>query len=268
MKRYSANSTYQIPQLNAYIDSINFFSNAHQSDTKNILFDAAPEGVFELVFQTNDAVWQKNINDDIWKRRDEAFIGGLHQQGYQIKLLPETEVMSVRFKPGAFKYVFAGRLNDFANQKVPLVDIWQKPGLRLYNQLKNLSRHEDKINLVASFIENRLDINKRSAIDESVQDIVSQKGDIDISSLELQSHLSSAQFRKRFREEVGLSPKKYAKIIRINSILNELFSQQPCDLIDLVYAHNYFDQSHFIKDFKSIIGKAPTQYFSELSSSS
>lgn len=265
MKRLSANSTYPLPQLNEYVDSINFFNNAHHSDSKNILFDASPEGVFELVFQSNDSVWQKDNNDGVWKQRDEAFVGGLHQQSYQIKLPPETEVVSVRFKPGAFKYVFSGPLNEFVNAKVPVIDLWQKDGLKIKEQLKKLNDHKEKINVIAAFITTKLNIKKHSVIDDSVNEIINNKGVVDISHLEYNSHLSTAQFRKRFREEVGLSPKKYAKIIKINSILSELEQFEECKLLtDLVYAYDYFDQSHFIKEFKSIVGKTPTQFFASI----
>ncbi len=254
--------------MQRYVESISFFNNAHRSDSRDVLFDAAPEGVFEVVFQSNELVWQKNQHDQLWQQRDEAFVGGLHQQSFQIKLPPETELMSIRFQPGAFKYVFAGRLNDLANAKVPLVDIWQQEGKKLNDQLKMHTAHQDKIKLVAAFIASKLNVAKRSAIDESVQAIVAGKGVVNIAALEFQSHLSTAQFRKRFREEVGLPPKQYAKIIRVKSVLNDLAAQQPKAMVDLVYAHDYFDQSHFIKEFKSITGKTPSQYFAALSSAS
>lgn len=262
MKRLSANTTYKLPQLSEYVDSINFFHNAHQSDSKNILFDASPEGVFELIFQNNDAVWQKDNNEQVWKQREEAFVGGLHQQSYQIKLPPDTEIISVRFRPGAFKYVFSGPLNDFVNAKVPVADLWQKSGLKIKDQLSQLKHQNEKIQVIAGFIAANLNLKKYSVIDETVSEIIKNKGVVDISHLEYNSHLSTAQFRKRFREEVGLSPKKYAKIIKINSILSELLEFNEDKLLtDLVYAYDYFDQSHFIKDFKSIVGKTPSQYF-------
>jgi AraC-like DNA-binding protein len=262
VKRLSADTTYKLPQLSEYVDSVNFFNNAHHSDSKNILFDASPEGVFELIFQSDDAVWQKDNNEKIWKQREEAFVGGLHQQSYQIKLPPETEIISVRFRPGAFKYVFSGPLNEFVNAKVPVIDLWQSQGLQLKDKLRKLNDHHDKIKVIAAFIAANLNEKKHSVIDDSVNEIICKKGIVDISSLEHDSHLSTAQFRKRFREEVGLSPKKYAKIIKVNAILSELGNFDGGQhLTDLVYAYDYFDQSHFIKDFKSIVGKTPTQYF-------
>lgn len=264
MKKLNATKSYQLPQLGNVVDRVNFYFNNHQIEDKELLFEACPEGVFELIFQNNLLVWHKNKNEKTWYKRDEAFVGGLHQKSYQIKLPPETEVMSVRFKPGAFKYVFGGRLNDFANERVHVSDLWSRQGLKLHRKLLEKETHQEKIEIIADFIESKINLNKRSAVDEAVKQIINQNGIIDISQLEQNSHLSPAQFRKRFREEVGLPPKKYAKIIRIKSILDDIEKNDNVPLTDLVYCYEYFDQSHFIKDFKSIIGTSPSKYCLEL----
>lgn len=267
MKRLSANVEYKLPSLAKYVDSVNFFHNNNPTDSQNLLFDATPEGVFELVFQNNDAVWQKSHQEVHWKRRDEAFVGGLHQQRYLLKLPPDTEIISVRFKPGAFKYVFSGALNEFANEKIPVVDLWQSAGKQLSQKLRRNQTPGEKIELIGGFIIDQLNDGRYSVIDETVRHIMNHRGLVDLPDLEQKSHLSSAQFRKRFREEVGLSPKKYSKIIRINSVISEFYSNQQGLLLDLAYAHDYYDQSHFIKEFKSIVGQTPTQYLAELSAS-
>ncbi|MCB1584035.1 MAG: helix-turn-helix transcriptional regulator [Marinicella sp.] len=261
MQKLYASQSYQLPQLKQYIDSVSFYCNQHHSDSHALLFDGCPEGVFELIFQSDDMVWQKDSCDGIWQQREEAFVGGLHQQSYQLKLPPETEIISVRFKHGAFKYFFSGRLNDFVNQKVPITELWSQAGKQLQMKLKSQVNQIQKLQIIAAFIESQLNTQQHSVIDQSVRSILNCKGMIDMESLERQSFLSTAQFRKRFREEVGLSPKKYAKVIKINAILNELEQQKgQKNLTDLVYAYDYFDQSHFIRDFRSVVGKTPTQY--------
>ncbi len=261
MNKLCATQSYKLPQLKPFIDSVSFYHNEHQSDSKSLLFEGCPEGLFELIFQSDKTVWQKDQKDGVWRQRDEAFLGGLHQQGYQLKLPPNTEIMSVRFNHGAFKYVFSGQLNDFINQKVPITDLWSHSGKQLINKLKRSDNHTDKIKVIASFLESKVNGRKHSVIDQTVLAILNCHGMIDMQALEQQSALSSAQFRKRFREEVGLPPKSFAKVIKMNAIMKQLERQQGKQLLtDVVYDFGYFDQSHFIKDFKSFIGITPTQF--------
>jgi len=263
MLRLCATQSYQLPGLRQYVDSVSFYRNAHQQDSQSLLFEGCPEGVFELIFQSDNSVWQKDQSDGVWRQRDAAFVGGLHQQGYQLKLPPDTEIMSVRFKHGAFKHVFSGRLNDFMNQKVPVTELWSRAGLRLQDKLKQDQSQQAKLQTIAAFLEPMVQERKHSVIDQSVQSILACQGVVDLDQLERHAALSTAQFRKRFREEVGLSPKKYAKVIKLNAILAALErSSTNRKLTDIVYDFGYFDQSHFIKDFKSVLGKTPSQYLS------
>ena len=92
MNKLCATQSYQLPRLKPFIDSVSFYHNKDQRDSKELLFEGCPEGLFELIFQSNQSVWQKDQNEGVWRKRDEAFLGGLHQQGYQLKLPPDTEI--------------------------------------------------------------------------------------------------------------------------------------------------------------------------------
>jgi methylphosphotriester-DNA--protein-cysteine methyltransferase len=85
-------------------------------------------------------------------------------------------------------------------------------------------------------------------------------GNIKITSLAEQLHISQAQFEKRFRKKVGASPKKFASIVRLRNVLN--MNPGKNNLLRAGLDAGYFDQAHFIKDFKSFTGQTPEQYFS------
>ena len=65
---------------------------------------------------------------------------------------------------------------------------------------------------------------------------------------------------KRFRRVVGATPKKFSSIIRLQTALNNYGKCE--NLTDLGYSAGYFDQSHFIKDFKQFTGETPEKFFS------
>jgi AraC-like DNA-binding protein len=70
--------------------------------------------------------------------------------------------------------------------------------------------------------------------------------------------ISQSPFEKRFRKLVGTTPKKVASIVRFNTVLDNLSNSK--SLIDICYENNFFDQAHFIKDFKQFTGDTPENF--------
>jgi methylphosphotriester-DNA--protein-cysteine methyltransferase len=97
-------------------------------------------------------------------------------------------------------------------------------------------------------------------VTEAINLIVSSNGTLRINELSQRLYISQSPLEKRFRKIVGATPKKFSSIIRINSVINNPVPNN--SLTELGYASGYFDQSHFIKDFKTFTGQTPEQFFS------
>jgi len=63
-----------------------------------------------------------------------------------------------------------------------------------------------------------------------------------------------------FKKEIGICPKKYLEIVRFNRVCKLLYKFQEIDWTELAYLCGYYDQSHFIHDFKSIMKCSPEKY--------
>lgn len=66
---------------------------------------------------------------------------------------------------------------------------------------------------------------------------------------------------RNFIKRTGVSPKTLMRIVRLSYLWNKLKDENAIDYQDMVFEGNYFDQSHFINDFKSIIGETPGDFF-------
>lgn len=75
---------------------------------------------------------------------------------------------------------------------------------------------------------------------------------------ELRIHRRSLE--RKFQQIVGISPKCFFKVYRIQKILKFLRKSHEPDIHDIIYTYGYFDQSHFIREFKSFVGLTPKQY--------
>jgi methylphosphotriester-DNA--protein-cysteine methyltransferase len=86
------------------------------------------------------------------------------------------------------------------------------------------------------------------------------KGKIRIKELAEQLHISQSPLEKRFRQMVGATPKKFASIIRFKHAVQQYNPQR--SLTDLGYEAGFYDQAHFIKEFKNFTGETPEEFFS------
>nr|WP_246628122.1 helix-turn-helix domain-containing protein [Paenibacillus oenotherae] len=105
------------------------------------------------------------------------------------------------------------------------------------------------------------DIFKNNEIDLwaswAVNRIRSSNGSIRVGQLAEESALSRRQTERRFVERIGISPKALAQIVRFQHVLQSLkFAER---LTQLAYDADYYDQSHFIKEFRKRSGTTPKQ---------
>ncbi|MEX0362515.1 MAG: helix-turn-helix domain-containing protein, partial [Allomuricauda sp.] len=68
------------------------------------------------------------------------------------------------------------------------------------------------------------------------------------------------QLERKFAKQVGISPKQLGKVIRLQSALKMLLNKEEDKLTTIAYENAYFDQAHFIKDFKEFTGTNPSEF--------
>ncbi len=242
--------------LHHYIESFNIYRFNDDRDIQ--LF---PKGVFELVFQSHDDFQHNTAYSAGWKMRPQNFIGGLHNKSYHVKPNGKKNIcVVVEFKPNTAKYFIPYKLDNFQNAVIDIFEIWGTDAINLSQKIAKEKSDQNKVNLLESFLIDRFISQKTSVIDHALFSILNSRGFIEINTLANDATLSAAQFRKRFKEEIGISPSQYCKIIRINTTLSIFENNFQNSLTELTYQLGYFDQAHFIKDFKSVIGTSPKHF--------
>jgi AraC-like DNA-binding protein len=120
-----------------------------------------------------------------------------------------------------------------------------------------------RVNILSGFLAARLGkgIAEPPGVFMSIRSIIRERGLLDVQALAEQSYLSRRQFERRFLEASGLSPRLFARIIRFQEAVRH-FGVRDLSLTQLAYQCGYYDQSHFIHDFKAFSGHHPRQFFS------
>jgi transcriptional regulator GlxA family with amidase domain len=116
-----------------------------------------------------------------------------------------------------------------------------------------------------SFLLTRL--NSQEGIDalskSSVELLLRTNGQMSIDDLAGKLSTNRRQLERRFSSAIGLSPKQLAKIIRLQTTLRLMEQKQFTSLTSLAYENGYFDQAHFVKDFREFTGMSPRQFYGD-----
>ncbi|RRB07021.1 helix-turn-helix domain-containing protein [Larkinella rosea] len=150
--------------------------------------------------------------------------------------------------------------NELFNLNVSLENIFEKQKiLDIEDKLGSATTDQERIRLVELFLLSQLKDSKTDKlIIEAVRLIYQAKGAIRIRALNQRLMISQSPFEKRFRKLVGTTPKKFASIVRFNTVLSQLNGSR--SLMDICFENNFFDQAHFSKDFKAYTGESPETF--------
>lgn len=180
-----------------------------------------------------------------------------------VKSDSNIDVIGIRFNSASVYRFFEKDISSFSDISYLIKNDskWQVDSL--YQKLIQNLTIKEKINIIELFL---LDIIKTSKkansywIFDFINKIHEKKGNINIEDLCEEFNLNSRHVQRRFKIEVGLSVKAYARIIRIQDSKDTISSLNIESLTSLSYEKGFFDQSHFINEFKYFMEETPSEY--------
>ena len=121
---------------------------------------------------------------------------------------------------------------------------------------------EQRIEKIESFLLGKLNDQKtiNKIVKSTIDSLLSTNGSASITSILKDEPSKRRQLERNFKKQIGLSPKQLGKVIRLQTALKMLLNQQSESLTDIAYKSEYFDQAHFIKDFKEFTGINPKEF--------
>lgn len=217
-----------------------------------------PSSGFVMGFQYKGQI--SSIKDTTLNRMTTAGITGISDGFKVFKSSDNIGTILVYFSDIGFTHFSSRPANELFDLIISLDVIFEKYKVyEVEEKLATVFTDKQRINIVEQFLLSELKyIQADKLIVEAVKLIYQSKGTIRIKELNEKLFISQSPFEKRFRKVVGTSPKKFASIIRFNAVLDNLNKTK--SLTEICYENNYFDQAHFIKDFKQFTGDTPENF--------
>ncbi len=221
-----------------------------------------PDGCMEMIFHYGDP-YRQYFNNETYIIQPSAFVFGQLTAALEIAPTGITGIIAARFHPNGFAPFTDIPVSNMENRAVTLNELFGKEGTDLEAAVLLAQSNEVRISIINHFLSGRL--NTPETIDRVTQSsmdiLLKQKGQLSVDELAEQIKVNRRQLERKFSAVIGMSPKQLSKIIRLQAALKMIEKQEFTSLTSLAYENGYFDQAHFIKDFKEFTGMSPKQFY-------
>lgn len=190
-----------------------------------------------------------------------AVVTGLRDRPRTLTHSAGSATILAMFTPAGAAHFVREPLEELFNSTMPLdAEVRQSQLQILEEQLAGASGHLERAKALEHFLLSRM-VERESdrIVTMAVACIRESQGRVRIDDLAQRAGLSQSALERRFRREVGTSPKKLATIVRLRNAVR--LRMHGSTLTEAAYGAGYADQSHFIRDFRRFSGSAPDEFF-------
>lgn len=220
-----------------------------------------PNGFIELVFLKDLEVYEAKINEPL-ARLPQSFIWGQTKQGNQVVVAGTGSWFEIKIHPWAFELLFGHSANSLSSSAIVITDIDKKLA-RLSEQITTAQNAAEAIQRFEQFAIQQLHDHRtvKPFLIYAFDAVLSSHGQVKVSELCNKLNVSRQYFHHYFKDKIGLSPKSYARIIRLRHAVDIIYEHKDKSQTQIALESGYFDQAHFINDFKSILHQPPSAFF-------
>lgn len=220
-----------------------------------------PDGCIEMTFNLADGI-KRYISDSEFIVHPCAMVMGQRTKSYYIEPLGNVDSFAICFYPYGFANFVNVPLNDFADSETPIARLFGEiPSQKLEAEIVQARNTQQRIEIIERFLLDKLleQTTVDNIVKSTIDALINTNGGSSIHTI-LKTDLSKRrQLERKFRKQVGISPKRLGKVLRLQSALKMMLNEVE-NLTDIAYESDYFDQAHFIKDFKEFIGVSPKEF--------
>ncbi|MCE7064623.1 helix-turn-helix domain-containing protein [Dyadobacter sp. CY326] len=221
-----------------------------------------PDGHPGIAFHFGDAFLQQDFNSKSSIKHPESFIYGQVNHHFDLTSGKKIGLLIVVFKPFGLSAFMKMPAKMLANQTLALSEIFPKSADRLTDQVLSGKDHQTRIRFIESFLIDQLTLQTQhiKLVTACATMIDNASSPIPIHVLAQNLATTERTLERAFDQHIGISPKLYSRIARLQRYLKLRKTSPTTSLTALGYEAGYYDQAHFIKDFADLAGITPTQY--------
>lgn len=193
---------------------------------------------------------------------NSSVICGVQTSKFSRVLQGQSQVFGIKFRPGGFRPFLDSPVSELTNRMVPANHLFGNDVQKLEAVLLSCEKEDTKVEAADAFFRMRAPEPAETALlaGHLVERILHEPEIKTVDDLVSRVGIGKRSLQRIFHEYVGVSPKWVIRRYRLHELIEKLNSLDQPNLTEVALEMGYFDQSHLINDFKSMVGYAPTQH--------
>lgn len=217
-----------------------------------------PDGCPELIVHLRDC-FARRVGRR-WIVQPRAFLAGTLTQPWFLRAGRRIRTFGIRFRPGATTAVIPVAMAAAVDRERPLRDlVGHACAHALTDALGRARTAARRVSLAESWLLER--VAERPASRDDVRDavavILQSRGQAQVANVARALGWSRRRLERVFKRGLGIRPKLYARIVRLNAALATLDEAERSAAVDFALEAGYFDQAHLLRDFRLLAGRTP-----------
>ncbi len=231
-------------------------------DPNNQKQKIVPDGCIEMTFNLGDNI-KRFVSDTEFILNPNAMVMGQRTKSYDILPIGDVDTIAICFYPHGFANFVNIPLEMLVDKETPIAELFDSSEANeLEQQIFQALDTQQRIEIIETYLLKKLkEKTTISNIVKSTVDILLKtNGSTSINNILKDDISKRRQLERHFKKQIGISPKQLGKVIRLQTTLQMMVNQKAETLTDIAYENEYFDQNHFIKDFKEFVGITPKEF--------
>ena len=245
------------PALAPFVASLHY----QEGDIPSALEHVLPTGRTHLLVNLYEDEFRTYSGPDCAAihRTYGAVLGGPRSRSTVIDTREQRCFVSVDFKLGGSVAFFASPLSEARDQLFEIDQLWGRDGAVLRERLLEARTPRAKLQVLETVLLEHLAPSQQSDLAIPLAACALERG-ISVSEVTSRLGMLPKTFVRRFRQHVGLAPKRFSRVRRLQRVLRSMSAANSVDWAAIAAEHGYTDQAHLIHDFRALTGIVPSAY--------
>jgi|SRR5699024_57381 len=192
------------------------------------------------------------------------FLSGIHGPSHTVSRFSTNKsfgIFGAYLYPHVIPELFEIPTTEFKSEMVDMETLLGPDGRQLKDKMLSAPDNQARLTILSDYLSAKLQVrSNKPAVFEAIEHIIQQRGLIRVNEVASKCGLSERQFGRNFKKASGFTPKFFARIVRFQTAM-ESFGLETQTMAEIALKCGYYDQSHFIHEFKEFSGYLPGEFF-------
>lgn len=249
---------------------VSHFWEKHHPSYQKLGYDietVLPETYVNLTFSLGSPYFRAVEKDKNFAELRTPQLATLHTESNFYKHRTDTHIFGIKFLPGGLYPFISHDFIGLTNATIDMDVIFGATANVLAEELYHLPDFEHRVARLEAFLIKNLQeskLKKFSFVKSATSFLSLKSAHADVGGVAQRMNSNYKTLSRAFYEVIGVSPKQYAQMQRFERALHLLAVESNINCTEVGYRAGYYDQAHFIREFKKYAEQTPTEYLEQI----